>query len=85
MREHLDRLEWLVGRLVRGGEAQIERRVTLRGYVLHEHDFGRFEVSGEAYLFKIDYYDLDMQCASPDPADITQTCRVLTVMRGDEW
>ena len=34
-----------------------------------EHDFGSFEIEGETYFFKIDYYALDMQAGSEDPAD----------------
>jgi hypothetical protein len=49
------------------------------------HDFGSFEVEGETYFFKIDYYAPDMQSGSDDPADPTKTTRVLTVMRADEY
>ena len=34
-----------------------------------EHDFGSFEIDGETYFFKIDYYALDMDGGSEDPAD----------------
>ena len=37
-----------------------------------EHDFGSFEVEGETYFFKIDYYALDMEGGSEDPADPEQ-------------
>ncbi len=50
-----------------------------------ERDFGAFEV-GELRLFwKIDYYDLDLCMASPDPADPAVTMRVLTLMLAEEY
>jgi hypothetical protein len=51
----------------------------------HEHDFGSFEIEGETYFFKIDYYALDMAGGSEDPADPEKTTRVLTIMRADEY
>lgn len=45
-----------------------------------EHDFAAFEVDGFRCCFKIDYYDLNLECHSPDPADPEVTCRVLTLM-----
>ena len=50
-----------------------------------EHDFGSFEIEGESYFFKIDYYALDMDGGSGDPADPEKTARVLTLMRADEY
>ena len=50
-----------------------------------EHDFGSFEVGGETYFFKLDYYALDMHGGSEDPADPEKTARVLTIMRADEY
>ncbi len=50
-----------------------------------EHDFGRVVVDGEGYFFKIDYYDLDLQHGSPDPADEGVTARIMTIMREDEY
>jgi hypothetical protein len=35
----------------------------------HEHDFGSFDIEGETYFFKIDYFALDMAGGSEDPAD----------------
>ena len=50
-----------------------------------EHDFGSFEINGEALFWKIDYYDETMQSGSENPADPQQTTRVLTVMMATEY
>lgn len=50
-----------------------------------EHDFGAFTLQGERLFFKIDYYDLALECHSPDPADPAQTHRVLTIMFASEY
>jgi hypothetical protein len=50
-----------------------------------EHDFGSFEIDGEALVFKVDYYCPDMEVGSEDFADPEQTTRVLTIMRADEY
>lgn len=50
-----------------------------------EHDFGSFEHNGEKVFFKLDYYDLSMQKGSEDPIDLTQTIRVLTIMKASEY
>ena len=50
-----------------------------------EHDFGNFDVAGEKYFFKVDYYAPDMEGGSEDPADPEKTTRVLTIMRADEY
>jgi hypothetical protein len=55
------------------------------GTTTGEHDCGRLEVEGYAVMFKIDYYDLDLRCASPDPADPNVTCRFMTLMLADEY
>ena len=50
-----------------------------------EHDFGSFELAGEKYFFKIDYYNLDMSGGSEDPANPDITARVLTIMHVLEY
>ncbi|MBN9053141.1 MAG: DUF3768 domain-containing protein [Rhizobiales bacterium] len=37
------------------------------------------------YFRKIDYYDLDLRYASPDPADPAFTVRVVTIMQTGEY
>lgn len=50
-----------------------------------EHDFGTVQVGEHVIMFKIDYYDLDLQYASPDPTDPNVTCRVMTLMLAEEY
>ena len=50
-----------------------------------EHDFGSFEIAGQNFFFKVDYYGLDMESGSEDPADPAKTTRVLTVMKAEEY
>jgi len=50
-----------------------------------EHDFGAFEVDGQNLFFKIDYYDRDLKCHSPDPSDPKVTRRVITLMLASEY
>jgi hypothetical protein len=50
-----------------------------------EHDFGNFQAEGETIFFKIDYYDNDLSCLSPDPTDPTVTKRVITIMLANEY
>ncbi|MDO8295179.1 MAG: DUF3768 domain-containing protein [Caulobacter sp.] len=50
-----------------------------------EHDFGSFNLAGEHLFWKIDYYDRTMCSASPNPAEPSVTCRVLTVMLASEY
>ena len=50
-----------------------------------EHDFGSFDFDGTPVMFKIDYYDKDLNFHSPDPADPTVTERIITIMLADEY
>ncbi|SFI55653.1 DUF3768 domain-containing protein [Caulobacter sp. UNC279MFTsu5.1] len=50
-----------------------------------ERDYGSFKVGGSRFIWKIDYYDLDLEKASPDPADQAVTKRVLTLMLAEEY
>ena len=50
-----------------------------------EHDFGSFEVGGEKFFWKIDYYDRECWYGSEDPSDPAKTTRVLTIMFADEY
>jgi Protein of unknown function (DUF3768) len=49
-----------------------------------EHDLGTFTLDGAELMWKIDYYDNDLQYGSPNPADPDVTRRVLTVLLADE-
>jgi hypothetical protein len=44
-----------------------------------EHDFGTFEVAGETFYFKCDYFDLDYKYGSEHPEDPTRCKRVLCI------
>ncbi len=50
-----------------------------------EHDFGAFEVCGQALFWKIDYYDVDLENGSEDPANAAITARILTIMLAEEY
>lgn len=50
-----------------------------------EHDFGSFEVAGEKFFWKIDYYDQNLEHGSEDPCDPFKTTRVLTIMLAEEY
>ena len=50
-----------------------------------EHDCALLTVNGNRIMFKIDYYDREMQYASPDPSDATMTFRVMTILLGEEY
>lgn len=50
-----------------------------------EHDFGAFDLAGQKFFWKIDYYDKDMEYGSNDPADPEKTTRVLTLMFAEDY
>jgi len=50
-----------------------------------EHDCAVLTVNGHRIIFKIDYYDHDLQWHSPDASDPAVTERVLTVMLSEEY
>jgi hypothetical protein len=50
-----------------------------------EHDFFRFEVAGETFFWKCDYYDKDLQFGSNDPSDLEKTTRVATLMLASDY
>ncbi len=50
-----------------------------------EHDFGSFELVNRKFLWKIDYYDKELQFCSEDPTDPEKTRRVLTLMLAEEY
>ena len=51
----------------------------------NEHDFGSFELAGDKFFWKIDYYDRNLEFGSDDPADPARTTRVLTLMLAMEY
>ena len=50
-----------------------------------EHDFGSFDLAGDRFFWKIDYYDPTLEFGSDDPADPSKTTRVLTLMFAAEY
>lgn len=50
-----------------------------------EHDFGAVKHNGETFYFKLDYYNPDHSAGSEDPADPTQTSRVMTILNAREY
>jgi hypothetical protein len=49
-----------------------------------EHDFGSVTIADETFFWKIDCFNLALEFASPDAADETVTCRVLTLMAAED-
>lgn len=45
-----------------------------------DHSFGAVTVAGEKVLWKFDLYDEHYEYGSPEPTDLQQTRRVLTIM-----
>ena len=50
-----------------------------------EHDYAHFTYKGQKIIWKIDYYDKNYEYASENPADVTKTNRVLTIMTAEEY
>ena len=50
-----------------------------------EHDFGSFDLAGDKFFFKLDYYDPSLEAGSEDPGDPAKTTRVLTLMLAEEY
>jgi hypothetical protein len=50
-----------------------------------EHDFVAFELDGQTYFAKVDYYNEDLSGGSEDPADPEKTKRVLTIMFASDY
>lgn len=50
-----------------------------------ENDFGKLEHNNTDYFWKIDYYNRDMDAGSENPADENKTCRILTIMKANEY
>lgn len=51
----------------------------------HEHDFGRIQLDGHTFFWKVDYYDHTMCFGAEDPSDNHNTTRVLTIMLASEY
>lgn len=72
------------------GSETVERVQTFSAFTrdndpYDEHDFGSFEIDGTKVLWKIDYYDRSLTAGSENPADPTQTTRVMTIMLAEEY
>lgn len=50
-----------------------------------ERDFGMVMFAGDKFFWKIDYFDKEKRHGSPDPSDPDITCRILTIMRAEEY
>ncbi len=50
-----------------------------------EHDFAAIEYAREKLFWKIDYYAPDLEHGSEDPANLSITVRVMTIMLAEEY
>ena len=50
-----------------------------------QHDCALFDYKGQKIMWKIDYYDRNLQYLSEDPADVSKTIRVLTILLAEEY
>jgi hypothetical protein len=50
-----------------------------------EHDFAVLRVEDIEVIFKIDYYDLEMDNLSSDPSDAAVTRRLMTILLPEEY
>jgi len=50
-----------------------------------EHDFGSFDYKGQKIFWKIDYYDLNYEYMSENPADPTITNQALIIMLASDY
>jgi hypothetical protein len=50
-----------------------------------EHDSGAFEFHGHKCFWKLDLYNSNYSMGSDDPADLSKTRRVLTIMLAEEY
>ncbi len=64
---------------------KIMRRHRFEEDTYGERDFGAFTFRGERVFFKVDYYDLNLEYGSEDPADASITARVVTIMLASEY
>lgn len=50
-----------------------------------EHDFLSFDLCNRTFFWKCDYYNIEMDSGSEDPADPEKTMRVGTLMLADDY
>jgi hypothetical protein len=83
-----------VGSLAQAGQEILEKAVKgLRSFAdfsedndpYGEHDCASFEVDGERFMFKIDYYTLDELHGSEHPEDPAVTIRVCSVFYTSDY
>lgn len=50
-----------------------------------EHDFGSFEIDGERFFFKVDYFESEKLEYGADPYEQANVYRILTIMLASEY